>query len=135
MAAALETEAEAKNWPEDAVRYRAMKERRGSVDFRARLLEAYGRRCCISGFRVEALLEAAHIRPHAEEPNYDSLGRMPLPVAASIGQSKPGTWGSIFGVNTSVHGAWRVGGGHAMQHGINAKFASVVDYEISGAKC
>jgi len=26
--------------------------------------------------------------------------------------STPGTWGSIFGVNTSVHGAWRVGGGH-----------------------
>ena len=25
--------------------------------------------------------------------------------------------------------------GMAMQHGINAKFASVVDYEISGAKC
>jgi hypothetical protein len=72
IAAALETEAEAKNWPEDAIRYRAIKERRGQADFRARLLEAYGRRCCISGCRVEALLEAAHIRPHAEEPNYDT---------------------------------------------------------------
>lgn len=72
IAAALETEAEAKNWPEDAIRYRAIKERRGQANFRMRLLEAYGRRYCISGCRVEALLEAAHIRPHAEEPYYDT---------------------------------------------------------------
>jgi hypothetical protein len=72
LAESLENEAESKKWPEDAIRYRAIKERRGQNDFRARLLVAYGRRCCISGCRVEALLEAAHIRPHAEEPNYDT---------------------------------------------------------------
>jgi HNH endonuclease len=72
LTATLEAEAKAKSWPEDAIRYGAIKNRRGQSDFRARLLEAYGRRCCISGCRVEALLEAAHIRPHAEEPNYDT---------------------------------------------------------------
>lgn len=54
------------------MRYGAIKDRRGQPDFRARLLAAYGRRCCISGCRIEALLEAAHIRPHAEAPNYDT---------------------------------------------------------------
>lgn len=70
LAASLDAEAKAKSWPEDAIRYGSIKDRRGQSDFRTRLLEAYGRRCCISGCRVEALLEAAHIRPHAEEPNY-----------------------------------------------------------------
>lgn len=68
----LGLEAQQQGWPEDAVRYGAIKARRGQADFRARLLAAYGRRCCISGCRVEALLEAAHIRPHAVEPNYDT---------------------------------------------------------------
>lgn len=68
----LASEAQQQGWPEDAVRYGAIKARRGQADFRARLLAAYGRRCCISGCRVEALLEAAHIRPHAVEPNYDT---------------------------------------------------------------
>lgn len=70
--ASLADEARQQGWPEDAVRYGAIKARRGQADFRARLLAAYGRRCCISGCRVEALLEAAHIRPHAVEPNYDT---------------------------------------------------------------
>lgn len=65
-------EAQQRGWPEDSVRYGAIKARRGQADFRARLMTAYGRRCCVSGCRVEALLEAAHIRPHAEAPNYDT---------------------------------------------------------------
>lgn len=69
---ALALEAQQKGWPEDSLRYGAIKARRGQGDFRARLLAAYGRRCCISGCRVEALLEAAHIRPHAEVPNYET---------------------------------------------------------------
>ena len=69
---ALAAEAQQQGWPEDSVRYGAIKARRGQADFRARLLAAYGRRCCISGCRIEALLEAAHIRPHAVEPNYDT---------------------------------------------------------------
>lgn len=66
----LEAEARASGWPEDVVRYGAISARRGQADFRNRLLEAYGARCCISGCRVAALLEAAHIRPHSVEPNY-----------------------------------------------------------------
>ena len=66
----LEAEARASGWPEDVVRYGAIRARRGQADFRDRLLEAYGARCCISGCRVAALLEAAHIRPHSVEPNY-----------------------------------------------------------------
>lgn len=69
---ALASEAQQQGWSEDSVRYGAIKARRGQADFRARLLFAYGRRCCISGCRVEALLEAAHIRPHAEAPNYET---------------------------------------------------------------
>jgi HNH endonuclease len=68
----LASEAQQQGWPEDSVRYGAIKARRGQADFRSRLLDAYGRRCCISGCRVEALLEAAHIRPHAEAPNYNT---------------------------------------------------------------
>lgn len=44
--------------------------RRGQGAFRANLLQAYRSRCAISGCTDEAVLEAAHIRPHAEEPDY-----------------------------------------------------------------
>ena len=71
-AAELEAEAEEQGWPEDQVRYGAIKSRRGQANFRANLIKAYGGRCCISACRVEALLEAAHIRPHALAPNYET---------------------------------------------------------------
>ncbi len=38
--------------------------RRGQQAFRQGLLRAFDRTCCISGSRVEATLEAAHIRPY-----------------------------------------------------------------------
>lgn len=38
--------------------------RRGQSSFRQGLLRAYDRTCCVSGSRVEATLEAAHIRPY-----------------------------------------------------------------------
>ena len=38
--------------------------RRGQQSFRQGLLRAFDRACCISGSRVEATLEAAHIRPY-----------------------------------------------------------------------
>jgi putative restriction endonuclease len=38
--------------------------RRGQQGFRQGLLRAFDRTCCISGSRVEATLEAAHIRPY-----------------------------------------------------------------------
>jgi putative restriction endonuclease len=38
--------------------------RRGQQSFRQGLLRAFDGRCCLSGSRVEATLEAAHIRPY-----------------------------------------------------------------------
>ncbi|WP_366143009.1 HNH endonuclease [Tardiphaga sp.] len=43
---------------------RAIRLRRGQPAFRATLLEAYGRRCAITGCSVVDVLEAAHITPH-----------------------------------------------------------------------
>jgi len=56
--------------PPDEVQQRAIKVRRGQAQFREKLLAAYGRTCAITGCKVVDLLEAAHIRPHAEELNY-----------------------------------------------------------------
>jgi putative restriction endonuclease len=39
-------------------------ERPGQGSFRARLLDAYGRRCAITGERTEPVLDAAHIQPY-----------------------------------------------------------------------
>lgn len=49
-----------------------VKARRGQTNFRNRLLQAYGTTCAITGSEVVALLEAAHIVPHAQEPNYST---------------------------------------------------------------
>jgi hypothetical protein len=38
--------------------------RLGQGTFRARLLDAYGRRCAITGERTEPVLDAAHIQPY-----------------------------------------------------------------------
>ena len=54
----------------DDVQLRAITIRRGQGKFREQLLAAYRRTCAISGCKIVDLLEAAHIRPHAEEPNY-----------------------------------------------------------------
>jgi hypothetical protein len=54
----------------DDVQQRAIKIRRGQAKFREDLLAAYRRTCAVTGCRIVDLLEAAHIRPHAEEPNY-----------------------------------------------------------------
>ena len=43
---------------------RAIRIRRGQTAFRAKLIEAYDRRCAITGCAVEAVLEAAHIYPY-----------------------------------------------------------------------
>lgn len=57
--------------PPDDVQQRAIKIRRGQAKFRERLLSAYSRTCAITGCSIVELLEAAHIQPHAEEPNYN----------------------------------------------------------------
>ncbi|MGB5872943.1 MAG: HNH endonuclease [Bacteroidota bacterium] len=44
--------------------------RQGQGAFRARVLDAYSRRCAITGERTEPALEASHIRPYRESgPN------------------------------------------------------------------
>lgn len=56
--------------PPDDVQQRAIRIRRGQAKFREKLLSAYSRTCAVTGCSVVELLEAAHIQPHAEEPNY-----------------------------------------------------------------
>ncbi len=55
---------------EDVIQQRAIKTRRGQKDFRDRLLAAYRRRCAVTGSMVDAILEAAHIVPHAAKTDY-----------------------------------------------------------------
>ncbi len=55
---------------EDVIQQRAIKTRRGQDDFRNRLRAAYRRRCAVTGSFVDAILEAAHIMPHAEKTDY-----------------------------------------------------------------
>jgi predicted restriction endonuclease len=54
----------------DDVQQRAIKIRRGQAKFREGLLAAYGRTCAVTGCKIVDLLEAAHIHPHSDEPNY-----------------------------------------------------------------
>lgn len=56
-------------WKEDALA--TIKRRRGQTEFRDKLLAAYRKQCAVTKCRVEGLLEAAHIRPHSVEVNYD----------------------------------------------------------------
>jgi hypothetical protein len=54
----------------DDVQIRAISIRRGQPEFREKLLAAYERKCVVTGCEIVQLLEAAHIWPHSEEPNY-----------------------------------------------------------------
>lgn len=55
---------------DDYRRMASIRVRRGQPKFRADLIGAYGGRCAVTGTRIEDLLEAAHIVPHAEQTNY-----------------------------------------------------------------
>ncbi|MFS1702735.1 HNH endonuclease [Alteromonas sp. AMM-1] len=55
---------------EDKIVLREIKTRRGQPAFRKDLLTAFNSRCCVTGCKVEAILEAAHIISHSEETNY-----------------------------------------------------------------
>jgi hypothetical protein len=55
---------------EDDVIKVAIKTRRGQPAFRQALLTEYKVTCCITGCKIEAVLEAAHIIPHGDETNY-----------------------------------------------------------------
>jgi hypothetical protein len=63
-------EADVQGVDNDRHRLEAIEIRRGQGPFRRKLLEAYAGRCVITKCRVEALLEAAHITPHAELADY-----------------------------------------------------------------
>ncbi|MDC8760682.1 HNH endonuclease [Janthinobacterium fluminis] len=58
------------NGTPDEIQFRAIQTRRGQAKFREALLAAYNRRCAVTGCSIVELLEAAHIRPHAEQPDY-----------------------------------------------------------------
>jgi hypothetical protein len=55
---------------DDYRRVASIKVRRGQPKFRANLIGAYGGRCAVTATRIEELLEAAHIVPHAEGTDY-----------------------------------------------------------------
>ncbi|MGX5873021.1 HNH endonuclease, partial [Burkholderia gladioli] len=55
---------------EEEIQQRAIKTRRGQKEFRDRLLAAYRRRCAVTGSMVDAVVEAAHIVPHAQKTDY-----------------------------------------------------------------
>jgi hypothetical protein len=50
----------------------SIKSRRGQPEFRRALLEKYRNSCCISGTKVEEILEAAHIVPHSLLTDFDT---------------------------------------------------------------
>jgi putative restriction endonuclease len=52
--------------------------RLGQGAFRLSVLDAYGKRCAVSGERVVPVLEAAHIRPYAEEGPHDITNGLAL---------------------------------------------------------
>lgn len=60
-----ESPGEDDTWREGQIRVR-----QGQAGFRAKLLDAYGRRCAVTRTILEPLLEAAHIVPHAEKTDY-----------------------------------------------------------------
>ncbi|WP_218058316.1 HNH endonuclease [Burkholderia singularis] len=56
----------------EEIQQRAISSRRGQWQFRAQLLSAYRGACAITGTRILALLEAAHIVPHAQVTDYST---------------------------------------------------------------
>jgi hypothetical protein len=54
----------------DEITLREIKTRRGQPAFRQALLTEFKSTCCITGCKIEAVLEAAHIIPHGDETNY-----------------------------------------------------------------
>lgn len=55
---------------DDLRRLGTIRVRRGQSRFRANLIGAYSGKCAVTGSRIEELLEAAHIVPHAEGTDY-----------------------------------------------------------------
>jgi hypothetical protein len=64
----------------DNVRLGLIKTRQGQDVFRSSLLKERGKKCEVTGTDVSALLEAAHIIPHAEGANYNTSNGLLLRV-------------------------------------------------------
>lgn len=65
-------------YPIEEVQQKAIKTRRGQPEFRKRLLAAYDSQCAVSGCKVQSVLEAAHIIPHAEGTDWETSNGLPL---------------------------------------------------------
>lgn len=65
-------------YPLEDIQQRAIKTRRGQPDFRKRIFAAYGDKCAVTGCKVQSVLEAAHIIPHAEGTDYEISNGLPL---------------------------------------------------------
>lgn len=63
-AAEYEEAFELLEWDERSYRDARLAVREGQGTFRTRLLDAYGRRCAITGEKTEPVLDAAHIQPY-----------------------------------------------------------------------
>lgn len=63
-----------------SVRVQASVIRPGQGNFRAAMLERYGGECCITGCRIDALLEAAHIVPYRGDQSDDATNGLLLRV-------------------------------------------------------
>lgn len=56
--------------PVDEKTFREISTRRGQPEFRKQLLAAFQGKCCVTGSEVIGVLEAAHIVPFSEKPDY-----------------------------------------------------------------
>ncbi|GAB3479325.1 hypothetical protein GCM10027521_14300 [Amycolatopsis cihanbeyliensis] len=60
---------------------RSVSERSGQSQFKLKVLQRYGPRCPLSGVAVSAMLDAAHLVPHAEDGSDDPRNGIPLNAA------------------------------------------------------
>lgn len=56
--------------PVDEKIFREISTRRGQPEFRKQLLAAFQGKCCVTGSELSSVLEAAHIVPYSERPDY-----------------------------------------------------------------
>lgn len=66
------TQSDDEETDDEVIQQRAIKTRRGQGPFRDGLLSAYRRRCAVTGSMIDAVLEAAHITPHAQKTDYST---------------------------------------------------------------
>ena len=91
--------------------FAAIVRRRGQPKFRKALLDAYGGKCAVTGCTVEAVLEAAHIKPYAgDQTNHVTNGlllRADIHTLFDLGKLKIDEQGVIHlasGLEDSIYG-------------------------------